>query len=65
MIVSRIICRNQMLCDGTPRREKGFRAYVRTIGPDINKYYQPQSRYYESKLFSNEQDAIKWEPILR
>jgi len=59
--VSRTISRNETICDGTPRRENGFRAYVRTEGPDVNKYQQSQIRYWQSPLMKTETDATKWD----
>ena len=67
MITDRIIQRNMPLRDGTPRHEKGYRAIVETIGPDLCKAIgwlsgKPQKRYFTSPLFEREADALAWVP---
>ena len=63
MITDRIIKRNAPLCDGTPRRENGYRAIVETVGPDIGPVNgRPKKRYFTSPLFKCELDATEWVP---
>lgn len=61
--MERTIVRNRPLCDGTPRHEKGFRAYVTQRIRTLNK--PPLSWvniYCESPLFDTREGAASWEP---
>lgn len=60
---------NAPLCDGTPRRERGFRVYVeypfKYSAEEIDK--QPGLRYIKSviavsPLFSSKAEADQWTP---
>jgi len=51
----RVVRRNMMLCDGTPRRERGYRAYVHYRADATNVYA-------ESQLFDREAEAVAWMP---
>jgi hypothetical protein len=67
MIVACDIQKDRMLCDGTPRREKGYRAYVTTKGPDLCPHFYAylgilQKRVYVSPIFQRREDAEAWLP---
>lgn len=67
-IASRTILRNRPLCDGTPRREKGFRAIVETLLDSPHPSYacaqsgMRQKCYCTSPLFETEKEARDWTP---
>ena len=55
------ISRNAMLCDGTPRREKGYRAYLKwEIEPPSMKFPCGRRGYQQSPLFASEGEAHAW-----
>lgn len=60
--VSMVIMRNAPLYDGTPRRERGFRPIVETIGPDANIFGRAKKRVWNGPLFASEDQAKKWRP---
>lgn len=66
--VERNITKDAMLCDGTPRREKGFRAYV-TIDMECRAPKLPPPPYgptlrrvYVSPLLPDGASAEAWLP---
>ena len=52
--LSRVVMRNLMLCDGTPRRETGYRAFV-----EISRNGKP-NLVCQSPLLQNEIAARDW-----
>ena len=57
----RNITRNAMLCDGTPRRENGYRPHVTTVGPDVRRFGL-QRRVWIGPLFETKDEAMLWVP---
>ena len=57
--LSRVVMRNLMLCDGTPRRETGYRAFV-----EISRNGKP-NLVCQSPLLQNEIAARDWQPDLK
>lgn len=60
--VARVVEKNAALNDGTPRRERGFRPFVESRGPDKNIFGRPKKRYWRGPLFLSEADAGEWLP---
>jgi hypothetical protein len=63
-IISQLIARDEPLCDGTPGREKGWRAYVTTEawGYDRNVGGGRRRIHHKSPLFATEDQALAWRP---
>jgi hypothetical protein len=64
-IIGRVVRRNMTLNDGTPRREKGYRAFVERRVP--RKRFEwaiegPMTQFCESPLFQTEAEALIWMP---
>ena len=57
--LSRVVMRNLMLCDGTPRRETGYRAFV-----EITLTGKP-TLICQSPLLQTEVAAKDWQPDLK
>lgn len=53
-LASRKIVHNMPLCDGTPRKERGFRAFVEYRG------VRGHGRFCRSPLFSERAQAVAW-----
>lgn len=60
--VARVVEKNAALNDGTPRRERGFRPFVESLGPGKNIFGTPKKRYWRGPLFDVEADACRWVP---
>ena len=65
--IKRHITRNDLLRDGTPRRESVYRPYVTTIGPDMCKFFwhlgRLQKRIHIGPLLNTRSDAELWQPV--
>jgi hypothetical protein len=65
-VTGKRVIKNRQLCNGTPHREKGWRAFVDTEGPDRCKRFVydfgPQRRTWQSPLFDTEAEAKAWLP---
>lgn len=65
MELERIITRNQPLCDGSPRREAGFRAVLKydKIGPkpEFGRGARINTIYIKSELLPTYEDALAWD----
>ncbi len=65
--VSRIVHRNRHLNDGTPRREKGYRVFIESIGPAPTHLFVRKSAartIFQSPLFDRQIEAEGWMPNL-
>ena len=64
----RVIRRNPPLCDGTPRAETGWRAYLRyavrrdegPVASDRDMWPNPHNLYAASPLLATESAAAEW-----
>jgi hypothetical protein len=64
-IADRWCKQNDSMTDGTPRREKGFRPYVETRGPDLHPVlFVLQKRIWIGPLFATEAEANEWTPVM-
>lgn len=59
----RNITRNASLCDGTPRRETGYRAHV-MWDRRCDQCFLPKSILQVSPLFRTKREAMEWQGVL-
>lgn len=62
-IIERNIVQNPLLRDGTPRSEKGYRAFVQYQDGRLHpETHLPINVYAKSPLFATEAEAMAWAP---